>query len=109
MSDSVRFSCASTGVPAPNITWNTTGHAPISSLAVDNTVSGAESTLFTTTSYLQVNNLQKTYDGNFTCTASNGVEQPAVSNPALLTVQGKPHQKSHQLAKYSTSCSRIPM
>ena len=96
MSDSVRFICTSTGVPAPNITWNTTGQAPVSSLAVDNTVSGTESTLFTTTSYLQVNKLQKTYDGDFVCTASNGVEQPAVSNPAVLTVQGKLLQKPHQ-------------
>ena len=100
MSDSVRFSCISTGVPVPNVTWTTTGKAPVSSLAVDNTVSGTESTLLTTTSYLQVNNLQKTYDGNFICTSSNGVEQPSVSNPAFLTVQGKPLQNPQQLAKY---------
>jgi hemicentin len=94
MSDSVVFCCTSTGVPAPDITWKTTGQAPISLRNVTNSVSGTDSILYTTTSDLEVKNLQKSYDGNFTCTSSNGIEMPSVSRPALLTVQGKSLQSS---------------
>ena len=73
----------------PSITWQTTGRANISSLAISNTVSGSDSTLYTTASHLTITNIQKIYDGDFICTASNGIEPSVMSINATLTVQGK--------------------
>ena len=89
MTDLVMFTCAATGVPEPNITWQTTGGTIISPLAVNNIVLGSDSTLYTTTSHFTISNIQKSYDGDFICTASNDIEPSVMSNSATLTVQGK--------------------
>ena len=87
-SDSAMFSCSATGVPAPNITWSTTGSANLMSSDVLQMSTGSDRDLYTTTSTLTLKNIQKSYDGDFTCQADNGIGALATSKAATLTVQG---------------------
>ena len=93
-SDTVKLSCTFSGQPVPRVTWSRSQNnadndqLDIRTNKITVTSSSSDTTVVST---LKINDIQKTDEGNYICSASNGIPNLVQSqeyNKAFITVHG---------------------